>query len=130
MIVVDASVVVEFLLRLPAARAIEARIFAPGEALHAPHLLDIEVAQVIRRYTAANLFDEFTCRRALSDLADLPLQRHAHEWLLPRIWSLRHNVTAYDATYVALAEAVEGVLLTKDRRLAAAAGSLVEIEVF
>jgi predicted nucleic acid-binding protein len=128
LIVVDASVVAEWLLRLPKARAIEARLFAPGETLHAPHLLDVEVTQVVRRYAATGVIDQFTGRRAIGDLADLPMRRYPHDWLLPRIWALRNNVTAYDATYVALSEALEATLITKDRRLATAAFGFVSIE--
>ena len=129
MIIVDASVIADFLLRLPEAHAIEQRIAASGESLHAPHLLDIEVAQVVRRYTRAGFIDAVTGGRAIADLAALPVQRYAHEWLLPRVWALRNNITAYDAIYVALAEALDGVLLTKDRRLAKAASGFVQIEV-
>ncbi|RED36140.1 hypothetical protein BJ123_10873 [Rhodopseudomonas thermotolerans] len=66
---------------------------------------------------------------ALADLADFPLQRHPHEFLLPRIWQLRNNLTAYDATYVALAEVLEAPLLTRDKRLAGAAGHRAQIEL-
>jgi predicted nucleic acid-binding protein len=121
-IVVDASALLEVLLRTPAAEAVEDRLFAPGETLHAPHLLDMEAAQVIRRYAANNDIDAERGRLALDDLADFPLRRYPHDFLLPRIWSLRNNLTAYDAAYVALAEALDAPLLTRDRRLAASPG--------
>lgn len=117
------------LLRTPAAAAVEAIVFAPGQTLHVPHLLDIEVAQVVRRYTAQRQIEPSRGRAALDDLAQLPLQRHAHTVLLPRIWQLRANLTAYDATYLALAEALDAVLVTCDRRLAAAAGPGAAIEL-
>jgi predicted nucleic acid-binding protein len=120
--VVDASALLEVLLRTPAAGAIEAHLFAPGETLFAPHLLDIEVAQVLRRYAAKGEIDGERGRAALGDLADFPIQRFPHTWLLPRIWDLRRNLTACDAVYVALAEVLNAVLLTRDGRLAAAAG--------
>lgn len=129
MIVVDASALIEVLLRTPAARAVEDLLFVPGQTLHAPHLLDIEVTQVLRRYAAKGEVDGERGRAALSDLSDLPLQRYPHSFLLPRVWNLRNNLTAYDAVYVALAEALEAVLLTRDQRLAAAAGHRARVEV-
>ncbi len=121
MIVVDASAVIEVLLRTPAAPSVETHLFATGETLHAPHLLDIEVAQVIRRYAAKGEIDDERGRAALTDLCDLPMQRYPHDLLLPRVWELRNNLTAYDAVYVALAEVLDAVLLTRDQRLASAA---------
>lgn len=118
MIVLDASVALELLLRMPAGVALEERLFDPGESLHAPHLIDVEVAQVLRRYEAAREVDAGRCREALEDLAALPLSRYPHDVLLPRVWELRGNLSAYDAAYVALAEALEATLLTRDRRLA------------
>jgi predicted nucleic acid-binding protein len=128
-IVVDASALLEALLRTPAGKAVEDRLFAPGQTLHAPHLLDVEVAQVIRRYAANGDIDGERGRMALADLADLPLRRYPHDFLLQRIWDLRNNLTAYDATYVALAEALDAPLLTRDRRLAAAADHHAQIEL-
>src|SRR6266851_7629278 len=121
MIVVDASAVVEALLRSSAAEAVERWLFDPRQTLHAPHLLDVEIAQVIRRYAANGEIDGERGRTALADLADFPLHRYPHDLLLPRVWDLRNNLTAYDAVYVALAEALDAPLLTRDRRLAAAA---------
>jgi predicted nucleic acid-binding protein len=128
-IVVDASALLEVLLRTSAAKVVEDRLFAPGRTLHAPHLLDVEVAQVIRRYAANGEIDGDCGRMALADLADLSLRRYAHDLLLPRIWELRNNLTAYDAAYVALAEALKAPLLTRDRRLATAAGHRAQIEL-
>lgn len=120
MIVLDASVVVEWLLGLPRARDVEARL-ASGDSLHAPHLLSVEVAQVVRRY---HLRQEISAERgaaALLDLADLDVAHYPHEPLLPALWQLRGDVTAYDAAYVALAGALDATLLTLDTRLARAA---------
>src|ERR1700733_5447862 len=122
MIVVDASALLESLLRTPAAEAVERRLFEARQTLHVPHLLDVEVAQVIRRYAANGEIDNERGRAALADLADLPLQRYPHDFLLPRVWDLRNNLTAYDAVYVALAEALDATLVTRDQRLAGAAG--------
>ena len=129
MIVVDASALLEALLRTPAARAVEERLFEPQQTLHAPHLLDIEVAQVIRRYAANGEIDSERGRAALTDLADFPFRRYPHDFLLPRVWDLRNNLTAYDAVYVALAEALDAPLLTRDQRLAAAAGHHARVEL-
>jgi predicted nucleic acid-binding protein len=129
MIVVDASAVLETLLRTPNAEAVERRLFDPSQTLHAPHLLDVEVAQVLRRYAGNGEIDGERGRAALADLADLPLQRYPHDFLLPRVWELRENLTAYDAIYVALAEALDAPLLTCDRRLATAPGHQARVEL-
>lgn len=92
-------------------------------------MLDVEVAQVLRRYAANGEIDNDRGRAALADLADLPLHRYPHDFLLPRVWELRSNLTAYDAVYVTLAEALGAPLLTRDRRLAAAAGHHARIEL-
>ena len=122
MIVADASVVLEVLLRTRVAPQIEERIFSPGETLHAPHILDLEVAQVLRRYCVSGTMKPERGLEALVDLADLPITRYPHDIFLPRIWELRHNMTAYDAVYVALAETLSASLLTRDTRLASASG--------
>jgi predicted nucleic acid-binding protein len=128
LIVVDASGVLEVLLQTPAAARVGLRIFAPGETLHAPHLLDLEIAQVLRRYVRSGVISARRGSEALTDLADLPLNRYPHVVLLPRIWQLRHNVTAYDAAYLALAEALDAPLVTRDRALASA-GARARVEV-
>jgi predicted nucleic acid-binding protein len=129
MIVVDASVILEILLRTPAAARAEERVFG-GQPAAAPHLLDLEVAQVLRRYEATGRLDTTRGRDALADLADFPLTRYPHDLLLPRIWELRATLTAYDAAYVALAEALGATLVTRDERVAGAAGVRAPIEVF
>jgi predicted nucleic acid-binding protein len=127
MIVVDASVAIEVLLRTRRAPRIESQIFADEVTLHAPHLLDVEVAQVLRRYAAMKEIEAERALEALTDLADLPLERYPHQILLPRIWELRGNLTAYDAAYVALAEALDATLLSSDRHLANAPGHRARI---
>ncbi len=119
MIVLDSSAVVEWLLGLPLADAVGARILA-ADSLHAPALMDIEVAQVMRRYTAAKEIAADTGERALKVLRDLDLNRYTHESLLTTIWKLRHNLTAYDAAFVALAGVLDAPLITLDRRIAGA----------
>jgi len=93
--------------------------------MHAPHLIDVEVAQVIRRYAATRELDADRGRAALADLVDFPLRRYPHDLLLPRVWELRNNLTANDAVYVALA----APLLTRDKRLATAAGHHARVEL-
>lgn len=129
MIVVDASALLKSLLRTPAAEAVERRLFDPQQTLHVPHLLDVEIAQVIRRYAANGEINSERGRAAFADLADFPLRRYSHDFLLPRVWDLRNYLSAYDAVYVALAEALDAPLLTRDQRLAAAPGhhALVEL---
>jgi predicted nucleic acid-binding protein len=126
-IVVDASALIELLLLTPAAGDVARHLFVPGQTLHAPHLLDVEIAQVLRRYALAGEIDGERAREAIADLADFPLHRYPHTVLLPRIWALRHKTTAYDAAYVALAEALNAALLTCDRRLAAAGRPHVQV---
>jgi len=128
-IVVDASALLEALLRTPAAKAVEARLFDPRRTLHAPHLIDIEIAQVIRRYASNGEIDSERGRAALADLTDLPMHRYPHDFLLPRVWDLRNNLTAYDAVYVALAEALDAPLVTRDQRIAAAVGHRAKVEL-
>ena len=127
--VLDASVVLEVILRTPESDAIADRILSSRERLHAPHLLDLEVAQVLRRYVAHNEVTEPRGREALDVLSVFPLTRYSHEPLLNRIWALRERLTAYDAAYVALAEALGDTLLTRDRRLARTTGIRTRIEV-
>ena len=129
MIVIDASAMLETLLRWPVATTLEKRLFEPNQTIHAPHLLDVEVAQVVRRFAANGEIDAERGRAALADLADFPVRRYPHDFLLPRVWDLRNNFTAYDAMYVALAEALDAPLLTRDKRLAAAPGHHARIEV-
>lgn len=128
MIVIDASALLEVLLRTPSAQAVETRLFeGPRQTLHAPHLLDFEVVQVLRRYAAMGEIDDRRGAEALADLADFPIRRYPHDFLLTRVWALRNNFTAYDAVYVALAEALNARLLTRDQRLAAAVRRHVDI---
>ena len=129
MIVLDASVVVETLLRTPAGEKLDRQLFDSDLELHSPCLLDVEAAQVIRRYWLSGQVDEPRAREAIEDLADLPINRHEHTLLLPRIWELRSSMTSYDAAYVALAEGLRATLLTRDRRLAGASGHRARISV-
>lgn len=129
MIVLDASAVIELLLNTPAAEAVAERVFEPAGALAAPELLDVEVPQVLRRYARSGELAADHGHEALDDLADLPITRHPHGPLLERVWELRGHLTAYDAVYVALAEALAATLLTRDDRLAAAPGHGASVEI-
>jgi predicted nucleic acid-binding protein len=119
-IVLDASAAIEWLFQSPAGRKIDRRMFIPSESLHAPHLIDVEVAQVLRRYVRDKTITAQRGQEALEDLRDLPLSRYPHDFLIPRIWELRATLTAYDAVYVALAELLGAPLLTCDRKIASA----------
>ncbi|MDX2225148.1 MAG: type II toxin-antitoxin system VapC family toxin [Rhodospirillaceae bacterium] len=127
MVVIDASALVELLFKRPFSWRIAEIAFAAGDTLHAPHLVDVEVIQVIRRHVRVGAMTHAHGARVVSLLADLPLERHRHDVLLPRIWDLRDSFSAYDAAYVALAQTLPARLLTCDGKLAAARPPGVEI---
>jgi predicted nucleic acid-binding protein len=129
-IVLDASAAVDWLLQTTAGQRIEKRIYAHQESLHAPHLLDLEVAQVLRRLAKEGIVTTRRADEAIRDLLDLRIARYAHSVLLARIWGHRHNLSAYDAAYVSLAEALGAALITRDAHLAAAPGHWATIELF
>jgi len=128
-IVVDASALLEFLLQTSIGVRVEERIFRDADELHAPHLVDVEVVQGLRRLVRMGEVSSGRADEAIVDLADLDLHRHPHVDLLGRAWKLRDNVSAYDAMYVALAEALEATVVTCDRPLAKAPGRGPRIEV-
>jgi predicted nucleic acid-binding protein len=128
-IVVDTSAVVAALAGHPAVPGLAERLSAEGD-LHAPYLLDLEFIQALRRLEAARELTTDRARDALTDLADLTITRYPHLPLADRVWSLRANLSAYDAAFVALAEALEVPLVTCDARLARAPGHGAAIEVF
>jgi predicted nucleic acid-binding protein len=128
-IVLDASSLVELILATPTGQLVAARIANPAEGLHVPHLAHIEVAQALRRYVRDGEIDAARAAVAIDDLRALDLQRHAHEPLLERVWSLRQNLTAYDAVYVALAEVLDSVLITSDRPLSRAPALAGRVEL-
>jgi predicted nucleic acid-binding protein len=130
MIVLDASAAIDWLLQTSAGQHIEKRIYSRGETLHAPHLLDLEVTQVLRRLALQRVISAHRADEAVRDLLDLRITRYPHQVLLPRIWQLRHNLSAYDAAYIVLAENLRAPLVTRDARLASASGHAAPVEVF
>src|SRR5215471_9755566 len=127
MIVVDASAMTELLLQTGLGQRIEHRLLR-DEDLHAPHLVDVEVVSALRRLVRMGELPADRAEDAIEDLRLLLLARHGHEDLLPRAWELRENITAYDAVYVALAEALDATLVTCDRAFGAAK-SAARVEV-
>jgi len=128
-IVVDASALLEFLLQTPLGSRVEARLFRDRDELHSPHLADVEVTQGLRRLVRTGEVSPGRAAEAIADLVDLDLHRHPHLDLLTRAWTLRDNVTAYDAMYIALAEALDASIVTCDAPLAKAPGHRARIDV-
>jgi predicted nucleic acid-binding protein len=120
LIVVDASAVLELLLRTERGERVADRVFAPEQRLHAPHLIDVEVTQALRRLVQLKEIDAARAELALGDFLALVFERHSHLETLPRLWQLRDALTAYEASYVALAEGLQAPLLTCDGKLARA----------
>lgn len=116
MIVLDASLVVD-LLTNGALGDFLTREVGRGDSFIAPHLLDVEVASALRNLVAGRRIDAHRAEQFLTALAELPAERFAHTPLLGRIWELRHYFTAYDAAYIALAEATDSILYTSDEKL-------------
>jgi len=130
MIVVDAAVIVDLLLDLPAdARSVRDRLGREGLPWAAPELMDAEVAHVIRRRVLRGQLSSSDAITALADLTVLEIERHSHRPLLARAFALRDNATIYDALYIALAEVLDVPLLTRDAALARIPGVAVPVEV-
>jgi len=129
-IVADASALLEFLRQTPLFTRVEAsRLFRDEDEFHSPHLVDVEVTQGLRRLVRAREVSADRAAEAIADLADLDLHRHPHIDLLTRAWKMRANVTAYDAIYVVLAEALDAPIVTCDAPFAKAPGHRARIEV-
>ena len=129
MIVVDASALLEILLRTPVAERLMDRALDASEHMHAPHLLDVEVTQVLRRLVQRKEVTVARAEQALDDLSKLVIERHEHQPLVSRVWQLRDSISAYDGVYVALAEALDAPLVTCDAKLAGAHGHHAKIEL-
>ena len=131
MIVIDASAEVAVLLNIGQdVEGIRSRIARPGETLHIPHLFEIEVLHALRSLTLRGTVSSERARLALDRLRDTRFVRYPHTALTERIWELRENLTAYDAAYIALAEALDAPLVTTDARLARASGIRAAVEVY
>ena len=128
-LVVDASALIEYLLRTPRALPLIPLIESRNHQLHVPALADVEIASVLGRLLLRGTLDDARAAEALDDWFDLPLERHGHLSLLPRVVSLRQNFTAYDAVYVTLAEQLGAAVLTADGRLARAIRAHLDIEL-
>ena len=126
---IDASALLEILLRTDRADRLMERAFAGSEQLHAPQLLDLEITQVLRRLVRQREISVARAEQALQDLSDLAVERHEHQALVQRIWQLRDALSAYDGAYVALAEALAAPLLTCDAKLAGTHGHRAIIEL-
>ena len=132
MLVVDASALTELVLGRPAGDVVGEHFAGHRFALHAPHLVDVDVLSALRRLVACGEATAERAGEAIADLLDLPIERYPHDVLVPRLWQLRENFSAYDASYVALAEGVadEPVpLLTADARLARAVADHADLPV-
>jgi predicted nucleic acid-binding protein len=129
LIVIDASALLEVLLQTSLAERLMERALEPSVALHAPHLLDIEVTHALRRLVQREEITPVRAEQGLEDFSQLLIERHDHQQLLARIWQMRESMTAYDGAYVALAEALEAPLLTCDAKLARAHGHRARIEL-
>jgi predicted nucleic acid-binding protein len=129
-IVLDASAAIDWLLQTPAGQQIEKRIYSRHESLHAPHLLDLEIGQVLRRLVREGLLASRRADEVMQDFMDLQVNRYPHHVLLPRIWQLRHNLSAYDAAYIVLAEKLSAPLVSRDSRLSSAPGHGAQVELF
>jgi len=124
MIVIDATAVVNGLLTDGPSRAM-----LRTNALHVPHLTDSEVVSSLTRLVRSKALDARGARRALDRWVLMGVRRHPVRGLMPRMWELRENVKAYDATYVALAERLDLPLVTCDERLAKANGVRCDVMV-
>jgi predicted nucleic acid-binding protein len=129
MIVVDASAITEVLLQTELGGQVERRIFQSDAALHAPHLLDVEVLSALRRLVRAGEMTAERAEEAIQDLGLLRIIRHGHLDLARRTWDLRENLTVYDAVYLALAESIEARVITCDAPFGASARDSARVEV-
>ena len=131
MLVLDASAALAaFLGTGTNASSIRDRLEAPEETVHVPHLLDVELLHALRGLVLRGVVSRTRSEQVRTDFADLKLSRYSHVAFLDRIWDLKDNLTAYDATYVALAETLNAPLVTTDARLARAPGIRAEVEVY
>lgn len=129
MIVMDASAALEYLLDTDAGREVSRLMASRAPTVHSPHLIDLEVTSAVRRLVLKGAVDADRGQQAIEQMAGLDIQRYSHQTLLPRVWALRANLSAYDASYVALAEALDAPLFTCDAKLAASSAGTAEIQM-
>lgn len=130
MIVLDASAMLEWLLRTPCGLQIRKRALPSIDYIYAPHLVYIETVQSLRKSVRVQTIPQIRGQEAVDDLLDFPLNVYDHHPFLPRIWALRNNASAYDAAYIALAEKLGAPLITCDSKLASIPGHSATIELF
>jgi len=129
LIVVDTSAVLTILLGRPGMPGLADRVRSDGD-LHAPHLLDVEFQHALWRLVRTRAISHDRASDAVTDLADMAIARYPHVSLADRMWELRHNISAYDAAFVVLAEILGVPLITCDARLARAPSHHAAVEVF
>jgi predicted nucleic acid-binding protein len=129
MIILDASAAVELLLATAKGDRVSDRVGRVGESLHAPHLIDLEVTHVLRRWVRQSRIAASRAQYALRDLKGIAIRRYSHDPFLDRIWELRDNASAYDAVYLSLAEELGAPLITCDVRLGRIPGHRAKVEV-
>lgn len=131
MIILDASAAADACLRLePESSWVRGRLAEPDESLHAPHLIDVEVMGAIRKSILSGIVPEARGRQAFEAFCAMRIKRYVHAAFLERAWQLRANLTASDAMYVALAEALDAPLVTTDERLGRAPGHRARVQAF
>lgn len=127
MIVLDSSIALEIVLNTPLGTHCAGRVF--GQLRHAPHLIDLEILNALRRFVRLGRIDEAEAGMALDAFTDIPIERHAHVDSASRIWELRNSVSPYDCAYIALAEVLDATLLTCDGKLSRSHGHNARIEL-
>lgn len=129
MIVVDSSALIAHLTGIPSVPGLDDRVLAERE-LHAPHLIDLEILNALRKLVRLDAISASHATMLIEDLSDVRLARYRHDGFRHRIWELRDHLSAYDASFVALAETLDATLVTVDARLARAAGHEARIELY
>ena len=130
MLVIDASAALELLMTTRSGFAVEEHVLESGEPLAAPHLIDVEVLHVIRKFHRTGVLTRRRSEQAIDDFGDLPITRYGHELLRSNMWRMRDNLTAYDAAYIALAELLDAPIVTCDGKLARSSGHDVSVHLF
>ena len=130
MLVIDASAALELVMTTRSGFAVEEHVLESGEPLAAPHLIDVEVLHVIRRFHRNGVLTRRRSEQAIDDFGDLPITRYGHELLRLNMWRMRDNLNAYDAAYIALAELLDAPIVTCDGKLARSSGHDVSVHWF